>query len=82
MTGSLYVPPTILLMHPFLRVTKLENLLREKDRVIEEMTVEKRNLEKIKRDQEKQLDIIKNERDYMTKVRSINCVLFCSSSTT
>ena len=49
-------------------MTKLENQLREKERVIDEMTVEKRNLEKIKRDQEKQMDILKNERDYITRV--------------
>lgn len=52
------------------RVTKLENAMREKERVIEEMTVEKRNLEKIKRDQEKQIEVLKNERDYITRVEA------------
>lgn len=52
------------------RVTKLENAMREKERVIEEMTVEKRNLEKIKRDQEKQIEVLKNERDYITRVET------------
>ena len=49
-------------------MTKLENALRDKERVIDEMTVEKRNMDKIKRDQEKQIDTLRNERDYITKV--------------
>lgn len=53
----------------FPRVTLLENALKEKERVIEEMTIEKRNLEKIKRDQEKQVEVLRNDRDYITRVR-------------
>ncbi len=52
-----------------LRVTQLENLLVEKDRVITELTSEKKNMEKIKRDQEKQIGVLQNDRDYNTRVK-------------
>ena len=50
------------------RMTKLEDMLRDKERVIEELIVEKRNLEKLKRDQEKQMFMLKNERDFTAHV--------------
>lgn len=49
-------------------MAQLENQLKEKDRVVEEMTVEKRNLEKIKRDQEKQIEALQNDREINTRV--------------
>ena len=61
---------SLLILLLWFRVTKLENAMRDKERVIDEMIVEKRNLEKIKRDQEKQIDVFRNERDYITKVRN------------
>ena len=44
-----------------IRVANLENTLREKERVIEKLTDEKKVLEKINREQEKQLNELKEE---------------------
>lgn len=42
--------------------------MKDKERVIEEMMIEKRNLEKIKRDQEKQIEVLRDDRGYLTRV--------------
>ena len=52
----------------FARVTELENLVAEKDRVITELTSTKKSIEKIKRDQEKQIGLLQNDRDFNTRV--------------
>ena len=54
----------------YFRVTELENLIVEKDRVINELTTEKKNIEKIKRDQERQIGVLQNDRDYNTRVKN------------
>ena len=61
----------------YFRVTELENLIVEKDRVINELTTEKKNIEKIKRDQERQIGVLQNDRDYNTRV---NITIISSSS--
>ena len=52
----------------FARVTELENLVAEKDRVITELTSTKKSIDKIKRDQEKQIGLLQNDRDFNTRV--------------
>ena len=51
-----------------LRVSQLENELKDKERIINESALEKRNLEKIKRDQEKQLQVYAMDNDHTSRV--------------
>ena len=53
-----------------LRVTQLENLLAEKERLIAELVIEKKSIVKIQRDQEKQIGLLQNDRDYNTRVEN------------
>ena len=50
------------------RVIKLENMLKDKNRQIEKLNEEKRNQEKIKLTQDKELDGLQKEFAYEKKV--------------
>jgi len=54
------------------KVTKMENTLKDKNRQIEEMTIEKRKLEKIKLTQDQDLDKYQNEFGYEKKINAFN----------
>ena len=49
-------------------MVKLENILKDKNRQIEKLNEEKRNLEKIKLTQDKELDSLQKEFAYEKKV--------------
>ena len=53
------------------RVASLENNLREKEQIIEKLTSEKKVLEKINRDQEKQLTELREEYKKSSNVRFV-----------
>ena len=50
------------------RLAKIENSLKEKERLIEQLQMDKRDLEKVKRDQEKSLEIFQDERKFIAQV--------------
>lgn len=50
------------------RAVKLENILKDKNRQIDILTNEKRNLEKIKATQDRELDTFQKEFGYEKKV--------------
>ena len=52
------------------RAVKLENILKDKNRQIDILTNEKRNLEKIKTTQDRELDTFQKEFGYEKKVIS------------
>lgn len=53
------------------RIIQLESMLRERDRRLEELTLEKRNLEKITRDQQRELEGYHKEEENQVKVSSL-----------
>ena len=50
------------------RLTKIENILKERERIIEKLQLDKKDLEKIKRDQEKSLEALQDERKFIAQV--------------
>ena len=48
----------------------MENLLKEKERLIEQLQMDKKDLEKVKRDQEKSLEIFQDERKFIAQVNT------------
>ena len=46
----------------------MENLIKEKDKIIEDMGIEKKSLEKIKRDQERDIKDLASEKDIQQQV--------------
>lgn len=54
------------------RAVKLENVLKDKNRQIDILTNEKRNLEKIKATQDRELDTFQKEFGYEKKIQNLN----------
>lgn len=52
----------------YARAAKLENLLRQRDKDIENLMMEKKYFDKTKREQDKAIISLKQERDYFAKV--------------
>ena len=50
------------------RLTKIENILKERERIIDQLQMDKKDLEKIKRDQEKSLETLQDERKFIAQV--------------
>ncbi len=46
----------------------MEHLLKQKDKDIESLLMEKRYFEKVKREQDKAIAVLKQDRDYLAKV--------------
>ena len=51
-------------------MAKIENSLKEKERIIEQLQIDKKDLEKVKRDQEKSLEILQDERKFIAQVNN------------
>lgn len=50
------------------RAAKIEALLKQREKDIETLVLEKKSLEKTKRDQDKAIVALKQDRDYFAKV--------------
>lgn len=60
-------------------MVKLENILKDRNRKIEELANEKRNLEKIKMSQDRELDDFQKEYGYEQKVNRITILLIINT---
>ena len=53
-------------------MAKIENSLKEKERIIDQLQIDKKDLEKVKRDQEKSLEILQDERKFIAQVNNFS----------